>query len=120
MYIADCSNNRIRKVTMSTATTTPRFHCISFLHLIIPSFTSFLTYLLTYHYSTTPTLVLSTSTPTTSTPSSSSPSLSPSIGIIITIAGTGSTTYSGDNGQATAATLNTPYGVDVDATGDPL
>ena len=67
-----------------------------------------------------PTLVPSTSTPTTSTPSSTYPSLSPSIGIITTIAGTGSTTYSGDNGQATSAALYFPYGVRVDATGEHI
>ena len=56
MYIADCNNNRIRKVTVST-------------------------------------------------------------GIITTIAGTGSTTFSGDNGAATSATLYFPYGVALDASG---
>ena len=40
-----------------------------------------------------------------------------STGIISTIAGTGSTTYSGDNGAATSATLNDPYGVALDASG---
>ena len=40
-----------------------------------------------------------------------------STGIITTIAGTGSTTYSGDNGAATSATLNDPCGVAVDASG---
>ena len=56
MYIADRSNNRIRKVTVST-------------------------------------------------------------GIITTIAGTGTSSYSGDNGAATSATLNYPHGVAVDASG---
>ncbi len=65
-----------------------------------------------------PTLVLSTSTPTTSTPSSNYPSVSPSIGIITTIAGTGSTSYTGDNGQATSATLYLPQAVRVDAAGE--
>ena len=37
--------------------------------------------------------------------------------IISTIAGTGSTTYSGDNGAATSATLYWPHGVAVDASG---
>ena len=41
-----------------------------------------------------------------------------STGIITTIAGTGSTTYSGDNGQATAAGLFYPYGVALDAAGE--
>ena len=40
-----------------------------------------------------------------------------STGIITTIAGTGSTSYSGDNGAATSATLYYPYGVAVDASG---
>ena len=56
MYIADTSNNRIRKVTVST-------------------------------------------------------------GIISLIAGTGASSYSGDNGAATSATLYYPTGVAVDASG---
>ena len=56
VYIADCYNNRIRKVTAPT-------------------------------------------------------------GIITTIAGTGSTTFSGDNGAATSATLYYPEGVALDASG---
>jgi hypothetical protein len=47
------------------------------------------------------------------------PSLSPhSISIISTIAGTGATSYSGDNGQATAAGLFNPFGVALDAAGE--
>ena len=41
-----------------------------------------------------------------------------SSGIITTIAGTGSASFSGDNGQATSATLNYPYGVGVDSSGN--
>ena len=37
--------------------------------------------------------------------------------IITTIAGTGSTTYNGDNVEATFATLYNPRGVAVDASG---
>ena len=40
-----------------------------------------------------------------------------STGIISTIAGTGSTSYSGDNGAATSATLYYPPGVALDASG---
>ena len=40
-----------------------------------------------------------------------------STGIITTIAGTGSTSYSGDDGPATSATLDYPYGVAVDSSG---
>ena len=74
-----------------------------------------------YSHSTSPTLVPSISPPTTPTPSSNYPSLSPStVYIISTIAGTGSGTYSGENGQATAADLNYPLGVRVDAAGNCL
>jgi trimeric autotransporter adhesin len=37
--------------------------------------------------------------------------------VISTIAGTGSASYSGDNGQATSAAINSPVGVAVDASG---
>ena len=40
-----------------------------------------------------------------------------STGIITTIAGTGTGSYSGDNGAATSATLSAPQGVAVDASG---
>ena len=40
-----------------------------------------------------------------------------STGIITLIAGTGSASYSGDNGAATSATLYRPHGVTVDASG---
>ena len=39
-------------------------------------------------------------------------------GLITTIAGNGTAGYSGDNGQATAAELNGPNGIAVDAAGD--
>jgi len=40
-----------------------------------------------------------------------------STGIITTIAGTGTASYSGDNGQATSATIQYPTGAVVDASG---
>ena len=40
-----------------------------------------------------------------------------STGIITTIAGTGTGSYSGDGGQATSAALYLPYGVALDASG---
>ena len=47
------------------------------------------------------------------------PSLSPhSISVISTIAGTGTAGYSGDNGQATSATINIPCGIAIDSIGN--
>ena len=43
-----------------------------------------------------------------------------STGIITTIAGTGTGTYSGDGAAATSATLKNPYGVAVDSSGNHL
>jgi len=40
-----------------------------------------------------------------------------SIGIITTIAGTGTESYSGDNGPATSATFDYPEGVVLDSAG---
>ena len=40
-----------------------------------------------------------------------------STGIITTIAGTGTSSYGGDGGAATSATLDDPLGVVVDASG---
>ena len=39
-------------------------------------------------------------------------------GVITTVAGTGAVGYSGDNGPATSATLNAPWGVTVDSAGN--
>ncbi len=42
-----------------------------------------------------------------------------STGIITTFAGTGTGSYSGDNGPATSAALNKPAGVGIDSSGKP-
>ncbi len=41
-----------------------------------------------------------------------------STGIITTIAGTGTADYSGDNGPATSAALQFPYGITLDSLGN--
>ena len=38
--------------------------------------------------------------------------------MISTIAGTGTASYSGDNGQATSATMNGPAGIVIDSSGN--
>ena len=43
-----------------------------------------------------------------------------STGIITTFAGTGTISYSGDNGQATSAALKYPNGISLDASGNSL
>ena len=43
-----------------------------------------------------------------------------STGIITTFAGTGTATYSGDNGPATSAALFFPYGIALDSLGTHL
>ncbi len=58
-------------------------------------------------------------------PSTASPSFYPSdspstTGIISTIAGTGTSSFSGDNGPATTASLNAPFGVALDSSGTLL
>ena len=63
--------------------------------------------------SASPTFVPSTAIP------SVQPTLSPhSISIISTIAGTGTASYSGDNGPATSATVYGPSGIVIDSSGN--
>ncbi len=64
-----------------------------------------------------PSVLPSTSTASTSTPSNF-PSLSPSaVFNITTIAGTGTQSDTGDNGQATAAAMYSPMGIALDSSG---
>ncbi len=41
-----------------------------------------------------------------------------SVSIIATIAGTGASSFSGDGGQATSATINKPSGIAIDSNGN--
>ncbi len=67
--------------------------------------------------SATPTFVPSTASP--SIQPTYYPSLSPhSISVISTIAGTGTASYSGDNGPATSAAVNLPHGIALDSSGN--
>ena len=134
MYIADTANNRIRKVTVSTGIITTIAgnggsgsysgdNCLAtsaslyypygisvdtsgtsqiYLHISLCIW-QFLSYLGNLYIS--------------DTYNSRIRKVTISTGIITTIAGTGTSSYSGDNGAATSATLYNPYGVALDASG---
>ncbi len=104
VYIADSQHYRIRKVTI--ATPYPRYvHQISCI--------MYHTYYI--RLSTTPSVSPSTQQP--SRAPSIVPTSAPSINIIITIAGTGASSYSGDGAAASSAALYYPHGVTTDSSG---
>ena len=119
-YISDSGGNRIRKViTVSTEipTSLPSFTPRYYYDLNRYSFYRHNINCITNCISVSPTAVPSTASPSTSP--TYYPTLSPhSISIITTIAGTGTASYSGDGGQATAATFNNPRGIDFDSSGN--
>ncbi len=100
-YLTDTENRRVRKVTIDTTyypTPAP-----TFTPTIAPS---------------APTIAPSVPTITPTLIPTPEPSLSPStLFLINTIAGTGSGTYSGDNGAATSGGINYPVGITLDASG---
>ncbi len=134
VYIADCSNHRIRKVTISTGTIstisgtgTASFSGdggaatsatlsspygvavdssgtqIVFHYLFIVSFCTFLCTVGNVYIADRSNHRIRKVTVAT--------------GIISTIAGTGTGSFSGDGGQATSATIKCPNGVAVDSSG---
>lgn len=110
VYIGDQYNHRVRKVTV-VSTSSPRYLLSTSLFLYRR--------LTSTYFSNSPTRT-PTSAPSSAAPTAY-PSLSPSTAFIIsTIAGTGTGSYSGDNGAATAAALFYPEGVAVDSSGTYL
>ena len=113
IYIADAGNNRIRKVTISTG----------IISTIAGTGTS--SYSGDNGAATSATLnyprgvVLDTAGNVyiADTNNQRIRKVTISTGIITTFAGTGASSYSGDNGPATSATLNYPFGVAVDSAG---
>ncbi len=113
IYIADSSNNRIRKVTVSTG--------------IITTFagTGATSYSGDNSQATSATLyfpfgvVIDTSGNVYIADGYNNRirKVTVSTGIITTFAGTGSTSFSGDGGAATSATLDIPWGVALDSAG---
>jgi enoyl-[acyl-carrier-protein] reductase (NADH) len=114
VYIADYSNHRIRKVTVSTGIITT----------IAGSSTSG-SYSGDNGQATSATLWLPSGVALDASGNvyiadyvnSRVRKVTVSTGIITTIAGTGSSTFSGDGGAATSATLYRPYGVALDSSG---
>ena len=115
-YIADKSNNRIRKVTVSTT--------------IISTFAG--TGTASYSGDNGQATSASLNSPTGIALDSSGNvyiadtynhrvrKVTATTGIIAAIAGTGSTSYSGDNGAATSAALYYPQGIAIDSAGIPI
>ncbi len=115
VYIADCFNNRVRKITASTGviTTIAGTGTVGYsgdggaatsANIKYPGGIDLDSSLNVYFGDRSGLNVVRKVTVST--------------GIISTVAGTGSSGYNGDNIQATAATLNGPYDVVVDSSGN--
>ena len=138
MYIADYGNNRIRKVTISTgiittiagtgarsysgdndAATAATLRCPT--DVALDSTGSHLHYMIDKIYLICNSLIRKHFLGNVyigDTWNSRIRKVTVSTGIITTIAGTGTGSYSGDNGAATSATLSYPYGVGLDTAGN--
>ena len=132
LYITDRYNNRIRKVDVSTglittvvgtgtASTSGDGSAATAATIKSPTFSRFDSAGNLYISECEGNRVRKVLNLADATPSSTPtnyPSLSPhSINIITTVAGTGTASYSGDNGQATSATLNFPFAITMDSSG---
>ena len=133
LYISDRSNNRIRKVDVSTgvitnivgsgtASSTGDGSAASSATINGPCFSRFDSsgnYYISECEGNRVRKVILVSTDIPSVQPTYYPSLSPhSISVITTIAGTGVAGYSGDGGQATSATVDGPDGIDIDSNGN--
>ncbi len=135
VYIADTANNRIRKVTVSTGiiTTVAGTGVYSYsgdngqatsAALRYPYAVTFdasgITYTAIILASTLLLITFVGNVCIADTQNNRIRKVAVSTGIITTFAGTGTTTYSGDGGAATSATLSGPEGVLLDAAGNPI
>ncbi len=133
LYISDGYNYRVRKVTVSTgvittivgtgsASSTGDGSAASSATVNVPYYSRFDSSGNYYVSENGGNRIRKVVTVTTDTPTMTPtyyPSLSPhSISIISTYAGTGTGSYSGDNGQATSATMNGPVGIALDSSGN--
>ncbi len=134
LYISDRSNNRVRKVTVSTGvittivgtgtgSSTGDGSAATSSTIYGPCYSRFDTsgnfYVSECEGNRLRKVVTVTTDDIPSMQPTYYPSLSPhSINVISTIAGTGTASYSGDGGQATSASLNGPHGIAVDSSGN--
>ncbi len=146
LYITDRYNNRIRKVDVSTgvittvvgtgtATSTGDGGAASLANIKGPSYSRFDSsgnYYISEcdGHRVRKVITVSTDIPTSAPsvkPTSAAPTIQPtyypslsphSISVISTIAGTGTGSYSGDNGQATSAAINGPTEIAIDSSGN--
>ncbi len=116
MYIADYNNNRIRKVTVSTGiiTTFAGTGTGSYSGDNGPATSAALNYPAGVALDSSGNVYIADAF------NNRVRKVTMSTGIITTLAGTGATTYAGDNGQATGAALSHPRGVAVDTSGFKL
>ena len=113
MYIADFGNSRVRKVTVSTGiiTTVAGTGTFSFSGDGGPATSA------TFKKPYGVTFDSSDNMYVTDLYNQRIRKVTVSTGIITTIAGTGATSYSGDNGPATSAAFNQPFGLAADKSG---
>ena len=113
MYIADTDNNRIRKITVSTGiiTTIAGTGTGSYSGDNGAATSAALKYPVGIAVDSSGNVYIGDES------NSRVRKVMVSTGIITTIAGTGTSSYSGDNGAATSAALNYPSGVALDSAG---
>ncbi len=137
LYICDTFNHRVRKVTVSTgvittligtgsASSTGDGSAATSATINVPCFARFDSAGNFYVSEADGNRIRKVITVTTDIPTAAPtfvptyyPSLSPhSISVISTFAGTGTASYSGDNGPATAAAINSAAGLAIDSSGN--
>ncbi len=114
MYIADTFNNRIRKVLISTS------YIITFAGTGASSYSGDNGAATSAALNKPSGVALDSSSNLYFSDNNNQRIRKVTAGVITTIAGTGTQSYSGDNGAATLAELNTPNGIAVDSAGTLL
>ena len=113
MYVADTYNNRVRKVTVSTGIITT----VAGTGTATYSGDGGTATSAALWYPTAVALDASNNLYVADSNNYRIRKVTVSTGLISTIAGTGTYSYSGDNGAATSAALSHPYGIALDSSG---